>query len=87
MLSQHLSRKATLGVAQLLLALCGTVLIFYVPIAFACRGTTSIAFITVSAKYNNDSTVQQIVVDRDNHVPGMRLSVERARVPRDRVRP
>ena len=46
-----MSRKAALGAGQLLLALCGTVLIVYVPIAFACRGDASIAIITVRAKW------------------------------------
>eukprot|EP00752_Nemacystus_decipiens_P012915 g11430.t1 len=46
LLAKHLSRKAALGAAQLVLGLCGTVLLFYVPIAVACAESSSIAFVT-----------------------------------------
>ncbi len=71
-LSKHLSRKTTLGVGQLLLALFGTVLIFYVPMAFACRGDSSIAFITVSAK-RNENTEYGSRPGMPRHVRGMWL--------------
>ena len=48
LLAKHLSRKAALCAAQLVLGLCGTVLLFYVPIAVACGESSSIAFVTVS---------------------------------------
>lgn len=47
LLAKHLSRKAALCAAQLVLGLCGTVLLFYVPIAVACGESSSIAFVTV----------------------------------------
>ncbi|CAN0350961.1 unnamed protein product [Ectocarpus sp. 6 AP-2014] len=46
LLERHLSRKTALGVTQLVLALFGTFLIFYVPFAYACRGDSSIALVT-----------------------------------------
>ncbi|CAN0105085.1 unnamed protein product, partial [Ectocarpus sp. 4 AP-2014] len=46
LLERHLSRKTALGVTQLVLALSGTFLIFYVPFVYACRGDSSIALVT-----------------------------------------
>ncbi|CAM9364963.1 unnamed protein product [Scytosiphon promiscuus] len=45
MLQRHFARKTWLGVAQLVLAICGTVLAFYVPLAFGCKGN-SVAIVT-----------------------------------------
>lgn len=50
LLERHLSRKAALGAVQLVLGVCGTVLLFYVPIAVACGESSSIALVTVSPK-------------------------------------
>lgn len=46
-MEKHLSRKTALGVAQLVLGLCGTVLLLYIPVAVACKEGTPIAVIMV----------------------------------------
>ena len=50
LLAKHLSGKASLCAIQLVLGLCGTVLLFYVPIAVVCEESGAIAFVTVRAR-------------------------------------
>lgn len=47
MLQTHFARKTWLGIAQLVLGMCGTALVFYVPFAYGCDGN-AVAIVTVS---------------------------------------